>query len=140
MKALTLYCPYARRKHAQTIASLRLDSRSMIQLSLVTLLSLLCVSLVSVTTIWAISAGAVQYVSASYWAISFIFLALSFEVEGRRAIGLAISGLAFMLLALLASRVAPEFGVLAGFLLSAWVAVAVFKQLSVPDADSRKMP
>ena len=44
------------------------------------------------------------------------------------------------LLAWLASRVAPEFGVLAGFLLSGWVAFAVFKQLSVPDADSRKMP
>ena len=138
MKTLTLHWPYATRKQPQTIGPSKLNGWSAMQFSLVTLLSLLCAALVSVSTIWAVSSGAIQFVSASYWAVSFIFLALGLEIGGSRALGLAGTGLAFMLLAWLSSRIAPEFGILAGFLLSAWVAVPVFRRLSGPDAYSVK--
>ena len=59
----------------------------------------------------------------------FIFLALMVENSGERGFGLGASGLALMTLAWLSSRVAPEFGIVAGFLLAAWVAAPVLRLL-----------
>lgn len=84
-------------------------------------------ALISVLAIWLTGSGGAHYVSAASWAAGFVFLALA--VENGRARGLlhAGAGLALMTLAWLASRVAPEFGVLAGVVLAAWAAVPAMK-------------
>ena len=111
-----------------------LNTGSALQVILLILAAAVPAALVSVITIWAISAGALMYVSAVYWAAGFIFLALMVEDENGRTARFAVSGLALMALAWLSSYVAPEFGVLAGFLLAAWVAAPVVRRLALQDA------
>ncbi len=113
------------------VSTIKLNTDSALKVLLLVLAAVLPAALVSVITIWAISAGALAYVSAFYWAVGFIFLALVVETDGRLAGFLATSGLSLMALAWLSSRIAPEFGVLAGFLLAAWVALPVIKRLNL---------
>ena len=110
-------------------SKIKLKTDSALKVLLLVLAAVLPAALVSVVTIWAISAGALAYVSAFYWAAGFIFLALLVESDGRLGGYLATSGLSLMALAWLSSRIAPEFGVLAGFLLAAWVALPVIRRL-----------
>jgi hypothetical protein len=122
---------FLKRKAAWT---LKLDTGKTLRAVLLILAAILPAALVSIATLWAISAGAAQFVSALYWAGGFIFLALMVENEDGYRTYLATSGLGLMTLAWLSSRVAPEFGVLAGFLVAAWLAAPVVRRLAVRDA------
>jgi hypothetical protein len=78
---------------------------------------------------WAITIPALeQILEASLWASGFIFLALAVDSE-RPSVGpLLITGLALPILALLSSRVAAEFTIVAAVLLAAWVAASILRR------------
>ncbi|MFT5140838.1 MAG: hypothetical protein ACI9H8_001628 [Lysobacterales bacterium] len=97
------------------------------------LAALLPAIVVGVLTVWAISSGFVDHASAVYWGLGFIFLALAVENEGRLAKMLGGSGVILMAFAWLSSRIAPEFGVLAGFILMAWVAIPILRRQGLLD-------
>jgi len=79
---------------------------------------------------WAISVPeAAMIVQATVWASGFVFLALAIEAGRSSYFSLALaSGLALPVLAVLASRVAGEFLVLASALLASWVAYYILKR------------
>ena len=112
------------------------DTESVRRLLLPGLAALLPVVLVTILSIWAISIGALAYLSAAFWGAGFIFLALTLDADEGRAGILAASGLSLMALAWLSSYVAPEFGVLAGFLVSAWLSVIVVNRFGLASAGS----
>ena len=99
---------------------------------LVTLAAALPATAIAVMTIFAFSSQAQAVAAAGVWATSFVFLALSVESSGSRSLLLGVSALVLMLLAWLSTRLAVEFGMLAGFMVAAWVAFAVSTQLLHP--------
>jgi hypothetical protein len=115
--------------------SYRFNAGSGLQVLLLILAAILPAAVVSVITIWAISSGATAFVAAFYWASGFIFLALMVDSEGKYRTVLAGTGLGLMTMAWMSSRVAPEFGVIAGFVLAAWVAAPVVRCLALRVAD-----
>ena len=82
---------------------------------------------ITLLTVWAQGAGGGAYISAGFWVTGFVFLALVVEGDGPPTGWFAISGITLMALAWLCHNVAPEFGVVAGFLLAAWLTVPVVK-------------
>ena len=133
MKTQVLNWPLTACAEAKSFSGFKLDTRPALRALLIVLAAALPAAAVSIITIWAISNGALEYVSATYWAAGFIFLALMVEDSGKRGFILAGSGLALMSLAWLSSWVAPEFGILAGFLLAAWVTVPALRLLYARD-------
>ena len=79
---------------------------------------------------WAMSIPNLdQYLQATLWASGFVFLALALETdEASTSLWFLASGLALPILALLASRVAGEFVIVAATLVAAWVAVAILRR------------
>ncbi len=115
---------------ANPFTGFKLDANPALRAVLMVLAAALPAAAVSIITILVISNGGLEYVSAAYWSAGFIFLALMIEDSGERGFLLAGSGIALMGLAWLSSSVAPEFGILAGFLVAAWVAAPVLRLLS----------
>jgi hypothetical protein len=111
----------------------RFERRRALQFLLPALAALLPALITAVITIWAISSGFGAYVSAAYWAIGLIYLALAVETEGRIGVMLGSSGAILMGLAWLSSRVALEFGVLAGFVVAVWVVVPILNRFGYLD-------
>ena len=78
---------------------------------------------------WAITLpGLEQFLQASLWASGFLFLALAIDSE-KPAVGLLLAtGIAIPVLALLSSRVAGEFAIVAAVLVAAWVAASILRR------------
>ena len=122
-------------KSEKSRRTFRLDTGSGLQVVLLILAATLPVAVLSVITIWAISFGAQAYLAAAFWGIGFVFLALTIDNdEGHQAV-LAGSGLGLMTLAWLSSRIAPEFGLIAGLVLAAWLAAPVVRCLAMRAVD-----
>ena len=130
MKTLTLHWSPTSPAATKSFSGFKLDINPALRALMMVLAAALPVATVTILTIWAISNGGLAYVSAAYWSAGFIFLALMVEDGGERGFLLATSGLVLMALAWLSSSVAPEFGVVAGFLLAAWVAAPALRLLS----------
>jgi len=78
---------------------------------------------------WAITApGLEPFLQASLWASGFIFLALAVDSE-KPAIGsLLTTGITLPILALLSSRVASEFAIVAAAIVAAWIATSILRR------------
>jgi hypothetical protein len=78
---------------------------------------------------WAITLpGLEQFLQASLWASGFIFLALAVDSE-KPAVGLRLAtGIALPILALLSSRVAGEFTIVAAVIVAAWLAASILRR------------
>ena len=78
---------------------------------------------------WAITLpGLEQFLQASLWASGFVFLALAVDSE-KPTVGLLLAtGIALSVLALLSSRVAGEFAIVAAVLVAAWVAASILRR------------
>lgn len=78
---------------------------------------------------WAITLpGLEQFLQASLWASGFIFLALAVDSE-KPAVGLQLAtGIALPVLALLSSRVAGEFAIIAAVVVAAWLAASILRR------------
>ena len=79
---------------------------------------------------WAITVPSVEIViQASIWAFGFIFLALAVEANRDQNYGWAIAtGLALPILAILSSRVASEFLVVAAAVIATWVVAVIVRR------------
>ena len=80
-------------------------------------------------TVWLAGAEFSVFMGASTWGLGFIFLAMAMDRRGRLALLQAISGGTFLVLALLQNSVSPDFGIIAGVLVAAWVAAVLYDRL-----------
>lgn len=79
--------------------------------------------------IWAATSPAMaQYFHAGLWAAGFVFFALALEVNIKRIMPYISTGLVMPVLALLGSRVAEEFSILAVAVLAGWLAIWIGKR------------
>ena len=99
---------------------------------LIILATALPATAIAVLTVLAFSSQAQGVAAAAIWATGFVFLALSVENNGSRALLLGVSAVVLMLCAWLGSELATEFGVLGGFIVAGWTAFAVSQQLLRP--------
>ncbi len=81
-------------------------------------------------SVWAAGMEINTYLSLSTWAMGFIFLGLAVDNYGRVALFQLVTGVAFLVLALLQNSVSPDFIIVSGALLATWVAVVLFNRLS----------
>lgn len=78
---------------------------------------------------WAIGTFETSIVlQALIWAAGFVFLAIAVEARKLNFAGLLLTGLALPVLAVLSSKVAVEFAIVAAALIAGWVATAIFKR------------
>ena len=79
---------------------------------------------VVVAGIWAATTPALhQYLSALLWGTGLLFFAIAIEVKISRVMPVVFTGLALPVLAVLGSRVAEEFLVIAVTMVAVWLAV-----------------
>ena len=81
-------------------------------------------------SVWAAGMEINTYLGLSTWAMGFIFLGLAVDNDGRVAVFQLVTGVAFLVLALLQNSVSPDFIIVSGALLATWVAVVLFNRLS----------
>ena len=78
---------------------------------------------------WAITIPSLEpLLEATIWSSGFVFLALAVDSERSSVAPLLITGLALLVLALLGSRVAAEFAIVAAILLAAWLAASILRR------------
>jgi len=78
---------------------------------------------------WAITIPSLEpLLEATLWSSGFVFLALAVDSERSSVAPLLITGLALLVLALLGSRVAAEFAIVAAILLAAWLAASILRR------------
>ena len=83
--------------------------------------------------VWAAGMTLGAFLGAFSLGMGFIFLALAMDNHGTPAVTQAATGLALLTLALLQSRVSPDFIVVSGVLLSVWLGFVLFKYVSRQD-------
>jgi len=78
---------------------------------------------------WAITVPSLdQFLQASLWASGFVFLALAIDSEKPTVALPLATGIALPVLALLSSRVAGEFAIVAAVVIAAWVAASILRR------------
>jgi len=80
-------------------------------------------------SVWAAGLETNELVSASIWAVGFIFLGLAVDNHEPKAFLQLITGAVLLVMAWFGSHVSPEFVVVSGFLLAGWAAVSLFNHL-----------
>jgi len=81
--------------------------------------------------VWAAGMEINTYLGLGTWGLGFIFLGLAVDNSGRAALYQLTTGIAFLILALLQNSVSPDFIIASGVLLATWIAVTLFRRLSV---------
>ena len=78
---------------------------------------------------WLISAPDLMvYLQATLWTSGFVFFGLAIESKKPVILASLATGIALPALAVLSSKVAAEFAVVAAVLVAAWIAVAIFRR------------
>ena len=80
-------------------------------------------------SVWASGSGLTAVVGAGTWGISFVFLGMAVDSRKPAALLQLSTGLTLMVLAWLQYTVSPEFMILTGVLMAAWVSVGLFQRL-----------
>jgi len=70
----------------------------------------------------------IVYLQATLWTLGFVFLGLAIDSEKTGMVSNLAIGIALPALALLSSRVAPEFAIVAAALVAVSVGVAIFRR------------
>ncbi|MGA9574957.1 MAG: hypothetical protein WBS20_13540 [Lysobacterales bacterium] len=109
---------------------LALSARDIVALSVATLAAAAVITL----SIWLAAQGASPVPGALTWGLGFIFFALAVNSDSRPAIWRMATAVALSGLALLQDRVSPDFLIVAGVLLAAWVAHTIWKKRAVQEA------
>ena len=80
-------------------------------------------------SVWATGLEMSNVFSALVWALGFVFLGLALNNRGALAYFQFATGLVLPVLASLQNSVSPDFAMISGALLAAWVAIAIFVHL-----------
>jgi len=115
---------FSSRGHHPAIA---VSMRNILALSTAGLAAIAIVTL----AVWAAGQEINMYLGMSTWGIGLVFLGLAVDHNGRKALFQSITGVALLILALLQTSVSPNFIIVSGAFLATWVAVVLFKRLSV---------
>jgi hypothetical protein len=86
-------------------------------------------ALIVILASWAVSTGAGNILGASLWGTAIVFMALTVESIGRRAMAFAATGLLLTVLAWMGANVMPEYGIVAAFVIAAWASFATVTSL-----------
>lgn len=97
------------------------------------LVAVLMASGIILLFVWAAGMTFGVFVGAFCLGMGFIFLALAMDNHGTPAVAQTATGLALLALALLQSRVSPDFVIVSGVLLSGWLGFALFRYVSRQD-------
>jgi len=114
----------ATKKRAPAIAA---SMRNIVAITCAGLTAILIITL----SVWAAGMEINMYLGVSTWGLGFIFLGLAMDNQGRAALFQLITAVALLVLALLQNSVSPDFMIVSGVLLATWIAVIIFKRLSV---------
>ncbi len=79
--------------------------------------------------VWASGLESMAILSAITWATSFIFLAMAVDNNHSTALLQAFTGIALMILSWLQNSVSPEFTIVTGVLIAAWVSISLYWRL-----------
>lgn len=82
-------------------------------------------------SVWAAGMDIHTYPGVTTWVAGFIFLGLAVDNNGRLAFYQMVTGVALLVLAQLQNSVSPTFIIVSGLVLAGWVAVVLFRRLSV---------
>ena len=80
-------------------------------------------------SVWAAGLETTGILAAATWGAGFIFFALAVDSRARSAFVQLASGTVLLFLAWLQNTVSPEFAIVSGILVAAWLAVTTFRQL-----------
>jgi hypothetical protein len=80
-------------------------------------------------SVWAAGLEAAGAASAATWGLGFVFFGLAVDNRAPAALLQLATGAALLALAWLQFSVAPNYAIAAGLLISAWVAVSLFRRL-----------
>lgn len=97
---------------------------------LLVLMSAVSIAAVIITlTVWMAGMQFNGFLAASTWGVGFTFLTMAMDSHGRLAILQVATGGLLLVLALLQNSVSPDFGILSGILVAAWIACALYNRL-----------
>ncbi len=121
----------------QNLKPQTVDSRKLVPAmvaSMRDIMALTCAGLAAIViitlSVWAAGLEINTYLGLGTWGLGFIFLGLAVDNSGRVALFQLITGVSFLILALLQNSVSPDFIIVSGALLATWVAVVLFNRLS----------
>ena len=80
-------------------------------------------------SVWVAGMEMTAILSASTWGVGFIFLGVAVDNREPTAFFQLATGIALLALAWLQNAVSPDFTIVSGVLVAAWVAVSLFKRL-----------
>ena len=84
---------------------------------------------VAVGATWLVSAPELLlYLQATLWVSGLLFLGLAIDVEDATVAPALLTGVALPVLAVLSSRVAPEFAIVAATVIAIWIAAAIWRR------------
>lgn len=82
-----------------------------------------------ITVTWAATTpAAAQALAGLIWGAGFIFFALALEVRIKRVMPYILTGMALPALAVMGSRVAEEFSIIAGAIIAGWMATWLIRR------------
>ena len=93
--------------------------------------AVLMATVIVILAVWMAGMQFNGFLAASSWALGFSFLAMAIDRGGRLAFLQVVTGGSLLTLAFLQNSISPDFGILAGILVAVWVAVALYRRLSV---------
>ena len=118
---------------SQTVASKGLIPAMVASMGDIIALTFAGLAAIAVITlsVWAAGMEINTYLGLSTWGMGFIFLGLAVDSHGREALFQLVTGVSFLILALLQNSVSPDFIIVSGVFLATLLAVVIFKRLSV---------
>ena len=115
---------FTSRVHLPAIAA---SMRTILALSSAGLTAIAIITL----SVWAAGLEINMFLGLSTWGMGFVFLGLAVDNHGRAALFQLITGVALLTLALLQNSVSPNFIIVSGALVATWVAVVLYRRMSV---------
>lgn len=79
-------------------------------------------------SVWLAGREAGLLLGACTWGLGFVFLGLAVDSRGVSAVLRWVTGIALPVLALLQTRVSPDFVIVSGVLLAAWAGLGILKR------------
>ena len=129
MKTLTAHI-HKTRQFQTTAVQDHLPKMAISIREILALLSALTVATAAIVlSIWVAALGISPIIGAGTWGVAFLFLALAVDSRTPAALLQLSTGGALVVLAWLQYAVSPDYTVVSGVLIAAWLAVAVFKRL-----------